>query len=236
MAKLEKAASEKSFKTPRACKVSTRFMSHYIPPYLLFFISYCIMQHRAHYFSMQVSEWEPWSQCTLPCGGGKSNRHRAVFQHPKYGGKECPPLTQDRSCNVFACCFPNCPPDVNVRVTNDTSWFPPAGCSCVRSESCDMKALMIRGPPETWPAQGGSHMWCHTNKKPACAHGWAWCSRKVHTQDRRGSPWGPGKDPDQWPPERNTEARLVQRDLKDSLPTGATGAKTEELITEVVLT
>jgi len=163
--------------------------------------------------------WSAWGRCTKTCGGGKQTRSRSVLREAEHGGTKCGALESSQSCGTVPCCYPNCPPDVSVKDVKDTTWFPPTGCECETGEACDMKALLVRGPAHTWPAQGGSHMWCKTlSVRPKCIHGWTWCSRKKHTTGS-GSDWGPTKDPDQWPPRAEKRKRMQ---LKESqLPTQA---------------
>ncbi|XP_053322587.1 SCO-spondin-like [Spea bombifrons] len=56
-----------------------------------------------------LSEWSPWSDCSLSCGGGISERNRTVLVPAEPGGHECPtPLILHRSCNLHNC-TPECP-------------------------------------------------------------------------------------------------------------------------------
>ena len=143
-----------------------------------------------------------WSRCSKACGGGTKVRQRNIHTPPRHGGKKCGPTRMVHGCNAVPCCYPHCPPDVAVRYheqpqshTKDPLrhpyhkvtvgvWMPPTGCHCDTANGhCNWKSLITRGPPSTWPARGGSHMFCRTKKPekgtvspPACKHGWTWCS------------------------------------------------------------
>ena len=49
--------------------------------------------------------WEPWSNCTKPCGVGEINRFRHCNQPvPKYGGKQCVGgNVENEACNTEPC-------------------------------------------------------------------------------------------------------------------------------------
>lgn len=49
--------------------------------------------------------WEPWSGCTLSCGGGTKRRHRVVTQSPRHKGRKCDAKVKAEiaSCNNFEC-------------------------------------------------------------------------------------------------------------------------------------
>ncbi|KFH13639.1 sushi domain (scr repeat) domain-containing protein, partial [Toxoplasma gondii VAND] len=50
-----------------------------------------------------VSEWTPWSACSVPCGEGQESRRRHVTTEPEGMGSPCPPLAQDRPCFAGLC-------------------------------------------------------------------------------------------------------------------------------------
>ena len=54
-----------------------------------------------------VSSWSGWSGCTKKCGTGKQTRTRRVLYPPKFGGKQCPTLTNTRVCNTKPCSDPS---------------------------------------------------------------------------------------------------------------------------------
>ena len=52
----------------------------------------------------KVSEWGPWSQCSVRCGsGGFTERHRVILHQASNGGLSCPHLVQARPCSGRAC-------------------------------------------------------------------------------------------------------------------------------------
>lgn len=54
-------------------------------------------------FDCQVSDWQPWSECSSACGTGIMTRNRTVVNGPQNGGKHCPSLVQKRGCQGFSC-------------------------------------------------------------------------------------------------------------------------------------
>ncbi|KFG57279.1 sushi domain (scr repeat) domain protein [Toxoplasma gondii RUB] len=50
-----------------------------------------------------VSEWTPWTACSVPCGEGQESRRRHVTTEPEGMGSPCPPLAQDRPCFAGLC-------------------------------------------------------------------------------------------------------------------------------------
>ncbi|XP_067891134.1 thrombospondin type-1 domain-containing protein 7B isoform X2 [Heterodontus francisci] len=52
-----------------------------------------------------VSEFSTWSACSKGCGKGLQHRVRSVLSPPLYGGKNCPSLTEIRSCDIQASCL-----------------------------------------------------------------------------------------------------------------------------------
>ena len=51
----------------------------------------------------KVSDWNEWTSCTAPCGGGKQTRTRTVVQPSIGDGKACPSLTEEKECNTNKC-------------------------------------------------------------------------------------------------------------------------------------
>jgi len=51
-----------------------------------------------------VSEWGPWSPCSVRCGaGGFTERHRVILHQASNGGTGCPHLVQAKPCSGRAC-------------------------------------------------------------------------------------------------------------------------------------
>lgn len=51
-----------------------------------------------------LGDWQAWSTCSEPCGGGTQSRDREIVQSPAFGADPCPgPLTQTRTCNNQLC-------------------------------------------------------------------------------------------------------------------------------------
>ncbi|XP_034234084.1 spondin-2-like isoform X2 [Thrips palmi] len=55
----------------------------------------------------QVSEWSPWSACSVSCGVGDATRSRRVLEHPRRGGTPCPALQERRWCGGHSECPQN---------------------------------------------------------------------------------------------------------------------------------
>lgn len=66
----------------------------------------CCPDYR-HFCAVQdcrVSEWGPWSPCSVRCGsGGTSERHRVVLHQASNGGAKCPHLVQAKPCRGIQC-------------------------------------------------------------------------------------------------------------------------------------
>lgn len=50
-----------------------------------------------------VSDWSPWSKCSKDCETGFKTRSRTVTTQPAHGGKACPHLGEEHTCNVKPC-------------------------------------------------------------------------------------------------------------------------------------
>lgn len=54
-----------------------------------------------------VGSYGSWGKCTKYCGGGTQVRTRPILYKAKYGGADCPALSQTRVCNTHTCTNPN---------------------------------------------------------------------------------------------------------------------------------
>eukprot|EP00992_Anisonema_acinus_P015677 TRINITY_DN9845_c0_g1_i1.p1 TRINITY_DN9845_c0_g1~~TRINITY_DN9845_c0_g1_i1.p1 ORF type:complete len:1608 (-),score=285.57 TRINITY_DN9845_c0_g1_i1:1661-6484(-) len=55
----------------------------------------------------EVSDFSPWSDCTLTCGGGTMTRLRTITKVSSCGGAACPALSETKACNE-QCCKVDC--------------------------------------------------------------------------------------------------------------------------------
>uniref|UniRef100_S4R6S8 SCO-spondin n=1 Tax=Petromyzon marinus TaxID=7757 RepID=S4R6S8_PETMA len=77
------------------------------------------------------SEWSPWANCSVGCGGGEQTRHRSCLHPP------CPGLaTHSKACNTHVCqASAGCPADKLFR-------------ECVQDEECPYTCAHVRGEAE----------------------------------------------------------------------------------------
>lgn len=47
--------------------------------------------------------WQPWSQCSSPCGPGQRSRARSILQQPSFGGQQCGPCDEVETCDNGPC-------------------------------------------------------------------------------------------------------------------------------------
>ena len=66
---------------------------------------------------------------------------------------------------------------VAMRVKN-SALSPPVGCNCIESATCNMRALLVRGPTSASEPEG-TRMWCRTKITDSCDKEWAWCIRSA---------------------------------------------------------
>ena len=131
----------------------------------------------------RVSPYEPWSACSVSCGGGgHQQRVRWVLSLQNHGGAACPPTLQRRSCAAAAAAAPPCSVDCAT-----TRWGPRA-CS----KTCGGGVVQRLRTVRTLSSFGGaacgalrewsSSSWCNARVCPrACVvSGWsAWSNCKL---------------------------------------------------------
>ncbi|XP_066440797.1 SCO-spondin-like [Eleutherodactylus coqui] len=79
-----------------------------------------------------LSDWSEWSECSVSCGGGVSERNRTVLIAADPGGRPCPvPLSLHRICNSHNC-TPACPGD---QVFSRCAGSCPRTCADLRPET-----------------------------------------------------------------------------------------------------
>eukprot|EP01084_Bolivina_argentea_P217140 368746_1 len=66
-----------------------------------------------------VSMWTEWATCSEPCGLGVASRTRDIGVNAGPGGKSCPPLRDQKECNLGQCA-PQC---------HATEWQKQTDCS-----------------------------------------------------------------------------------------------------------
>ena len=74
----------------------------------------------------EVSAWSEWTDCSKSCGGGIQERTRTVTKHPKFGGKICPLLREEKRCNQHLC-----PVDCVI-----SDWGPWSECVGLSPDAC----------------------------------------------------------------------------------------------------
>ena len=71
----------------------------------------------------QVSDWKPWSECSVTCGDGSKSREREVSIPAEFGGEECPLLIESDSCTNGPCA-------VDCKLTEWSEWEPAECPTC----------------------------------------------------------------------------------------------------------
>ncbi|PAV72247.1 hypothetical protein WR25_00064 isoform A [Diploscapter pachys] len=57
----------------------------------------------------EISEWSPWTNCSVTCGNGKKTRTRHIINFPRNGGTPCPEhLMQELRCHLRPCPITSC--------------------------------------------------------------------------------------------------------------------------------
>lgn len=63
----------------------------------------------------KLADWSGWSSCTAKCGGGITERARAIEVEPIHGGVACGETTEALSCHLQAC-------DKDCELSDWTGW------------------------------------------------------------------------------------------------------------------
>lgn len=104
----------------------------------------------------EVSDWTPWTNCSLNCGGGSQTRSRTILQAQLNGGTACPPVFESRKCNDQACpqncqvsdwsiwgeCSASCGPGARARFRAISKNATAGGLGC--PELIDLMPCVIR--------------------------------------------------------------------------------------------
>ena len=86
----------------------------------------------------EMNAWEEWSECTKSCDYGSQTRARTVRVQPENGGIACPPMWEQRGCNMW-----KCPVHCSV-----TSWQPEGTCSKSCGGGVQMRVRSITQIPQ----------------------------------------------------------------------------------------
>lgn len=93
---------------------SSRYLPQHTSPYLSTHQNYSYRQYSSPSNSMysnygpppvdcEISEWTPWSKCSVSCGRGHKYRTRYIKVPPQNGGAACPHLEHKRKCKGVQC-------------------------------------------------------------------------------------------------------------------------------------
>jgi hypothetical protein len=149
-----------------------------------------------------VSVWSPWATCPVTCGEtGMQSRTRLRSTDPRYGGVECPVMSQSRACNRISCpvacqmtgwsawtsCSASCGADGHKRATRTVKTPPQfGGAPCPtdmgKSESCNEGACPVHCEMSEWSAWGSGGQDCSRD----CGSGSQTRSRHVVTHPASG--------------------------------------------------
>jgi len=84
-----------------------------------------------------LSDWSPWSACTVTCGGGVQTRTRTVLVPPAFGGAPCGPLVETQPCNTQPC-----PVDCVL-----SDWSPWSACTVTCGGGVQTRTRTVLVPP-----------------------------------------------------------------------------------------
>ena len=86
----------------------------------------------------QVGEWINEGECSAQCGGGILTQKRGILQPSAFGGKECPPLTQQIVCNEQPC-------PIDCQVGEWSEW---SQCDAKCGEGNQIRTRNVVVPPQ----------------------------------------------------------------------------------------
>lgn len=113
-----------------------------------------------------MAQWQGWSACSSPCGGGVKMRMRLIRTRNMHGGEPCGDESETNSCNVEAC-------DTECTLSDWTGFSACSrGCgggTMRRIKTIDQQAVGDGGCPEMDNHQRLEFKECHSQKCPKAA-------------------------------------------------------------------
>eukprot|EP01006_Ploeotia_vitrea_P040132 TRINITY_DN66404_c3_g4_i3.p1 TRINITY_DN66404_c3_g4~~TRINITY_DN66404_c3_g4_i3.p1 ORF type:complete len:2189 (-),score=999.16 TRINITY_DN66404_c3_g4_i3:889-6498(-) len=117
-----------------------------------------------------VTDWSPWSKCSVSCGQGTRQRTRDVITENAHGGSACPITVESEPCN-------NGPCDVDCRTTPWSEW---SECSADCGEGLQVRKRSVTQKQQANGEQCGPLVQVQTCEKRKCP---------VHCELSAWSPW-----------------------------------------------
>jgi hypothetical protein len=119
----------------------------------------------------QVSNWSPYSGCSLTCGTGSQIRKRIVTRHAQHGGYVCPFLSDKRHCNTQKC-------PVDCRLSAWGAWDSyPGG----KGEIKRTRSVVVKPKYGGKPCKALSEKKVHECKSQKKYGKWSECTKKCGT-------------------------------------------------------